>query len=123
MLIGDSHSGSHVRASAAGSRIGTPCGPCAIINLKTPVCRVSFRSGLAAHFPVTPHIDNHAKTVSMNGNFRRSQGAAIAPFSLLLVLLGFGAGERLCGKETELPNDFYIVSMVTSDASPFWYHY
>ena len=59
----------------------------------------------------------------MNGNFGRSQGAAIAPFSLLLVLLGSGAAGALYGKDAELPNAFYIVSMVTSDASPFWYHY
>ncbi|SPF51312.1 hypothetical protein SBA4_4600001 [Candidatus Sulfopaludibacter sp. SbA4] len=40
----------------------------------------------------------------------------------MIVLLGSGAG-GLSGNDAEVPRDFYIVSIVTSDASPFWYHY
>jgi TonB family protein len=48
----------------------------------------------------------------------------IAFVSVLLIVLGSRVGERVgCAKDAELPSDFYIVSMVTSDASPFWYHY
>jgi hypothetical protein len=73
----------------------------------------------ACHFPKSPHIGSHVKTVSMTSEIRR-----IAFVSVLLVFLGSGVGERVgCAKDAELPSDFYIVSMVTSDASPFWYHY
>jgi TonB family protein len=59
----------------------------------------------------------------MPGDLRRVKCAAVARFSVLLVLLGSDAGERLCARDAELPADFYVVSMVRSDASPFWYHY
>jgi TonB family protein len=42
---------------------------------------------------------------------------------VLLTLLSSGIGDVLCAQKAELPASFYIVSMVTSDASPFWFHY
>jgi TonB family protein len=42
---------------------------------------------------------------------------------LLLALLFCCAMESLHGNDRMVPSEFYIVSEVTSDASPFWYHY
>jgi TonB family protein len=41
----------------------------------------------------------------------------------MLLLLGSGVGKILCGKDVEFPTAIYVVSIVTSDASPFWYYY
>ena len=57
----------------------------------------------------------------MYGDLR--QRAACVRLSLLLVLLGLAARGNLCAKDSEFPTAFYIVSLVTSDASPFWYRY
>jgi hypothetical protein len=73
--------------------------------------------------PTSPHVGSHGKTVSMNRNTRRIQGPAIARIGALLVILGTDPNKRLTAKDAELLTAFYIVSIVTSDASPFWYHY
>jgi TonB family protein len=61
--------------------------------------------------------------VWMNEDSRRTKRATIARFSVLTVLFASGAWERLAAEDGALPTGFYIVSVVTSDASPFWYHY
>jgi hypothetical protein len=43
--------------------------------------------------------------------------------TLLPVLLICGTAGRLNADDAPLPTEFYVVSMVTSDASPFWYRY
>jgi hypothetical protein len=69
---------------------------------------------------------SHAKTVSVIslGKQRHSAGCASGRVRLLLLaVLMCWPKEQLHAYDGSLPAEFYIVSLVTSDASPFWYHY